>query len=203
MVSQTTRENHQPSPLVFIDTETTGVHGRRRVWEVGLIRRDPDGREVRWETFVDVDLSEADRFGLRVGKFYDRHPMGRRLSGKAGVDERWTARTCKPEHAAWRVAELTHGAHIIGAVPDFDTRSLEELLGEHGLISAWHYHIICAEVLAVGYLAGKGQTFHPPYGSDELTEALGIAPAPPELRHTALADAEWAMRIYDAVMGGQ
>lgn len=208
---QTTRENHQPSPLVFMDTETTGVHGRRVVWEVGVIRRDPpgtrlggpNGRRTVWQTFVDADLSEADRFGLKVGGYYDRHPLGRRIAGLAGEQDAWTGRPAlSPEHTAMRVAELTHGAHIIGAVPSFDTDSLEALLGRHQLISSWHYHIICAEVLAVGYLAALGQVFTPPYDSDELTAALGIEPAPPELRHTALADAEWAERIYDRVMAG-
>ena len=41
----------------------------------------------------------------------------------------------------------------------------------------------------------------PPWKSDDLSAALGITVSEDE-RHTALGDARWAMRIYDAVMGG-
>jgi hypothetical protein len=62
------------TPLVFLDTETTGVHPAREVWEIGMIRRDDEGeREIQF--FVDVDLSLADPFGLSIGKFYERHPV--------------------------------------------------------------------------------------------------------------------------------
>ena len=29
------------TPLVFIDTETDGLHPGRKAWEIALIRRDP------------------------------------------------------------------------------------------------------------------------------------------------------------------
>ena len=71
-------------PIVFLDTETTGVHPGRKVWEVGMIRREPSGREREISLMVDVDLSKADPFGLRVGRFYDRHPYGQYLAGLRG-----------------------------------------------------------------------------------------------------------------------
>lgn len=40
----------------------------------------------------------------------------------------------------------------------------------------------------------------PEWDSSKLAAALGVTPAPPELRHTALGDADWAMRSYDAMM---
>lgn len=55
------------TPLCFIDTETTGVHPDRQVWEVAMIRRQ-DGREQEVTFFVDVDLALADPFGLKVGR---------------------------------------------------------------------------------------------------------------------------------------
>jgi len=63
------------TPLCFIDTETDGVHPGRKPWEIALIRRDETG-EHEQSFFVDIDLSTADPFGLRVGRFYDRHPLG-------------------------------------------------------------------------------------------------------------------------------
>jgi hypothetical protein len=59
------------------------------------------------------------------------------------------------------------------------------------------------ENLAVGYLAGIGSVFTPPWNSDRLSEALGLEPVDESERHTALGDARWAMRIYDAVMNSK
>jgi hypothetical protein len=44
--------------------------------------------------------------------------------------------------------------------------------------------------------------FHPgpPWSADKLTCSIGVEPATPELRHTALGDADWCMRTYDRLM---
>jgi hypothetical protein len=211
------------TPIVFLDTETTGVHPGRKVWEVAMIRRD-DARAIQAETsfFVEVDLSNADPFGLSVGRFYERHPHGQQF---AGMDEDLVSHeeVIEPETAAERVAAWTHGAHIVGAVPNFDTEVLGQLLREHGLIPAWHYHLIDVENLAVGYIHGRAkaedlnpkwadQSDHawsnaridfgaPPWKSDELSAVIGVEPASEEERHTALGDARWAMRLYDKITG--
>lgn len=71
-----------PAPLCFLDTETTGVHLGRQVWEVAMIRRDVDGVETERSFLVECDLSAADVRGLNVGRFYERHPLGRLLTGE-------------------------------------------------------------------------------------------------------------------------
>ena len=208
------------TPLVFLDTETTGIHPEREVWEVGMIRRDDTGqRELQF--FVEVDLAKADPFGLSVGRFYERHPQGRWLSN------RMTEGHVPDPHRAGMAAELvamwTHGAHVIGSVPSFDTVSLDRLLRSQGLIPAWHYHLIDVENLAVGYLAAAAQVAEgynrpyelwqdggsitaaelreiitPPTKSRPVAELLGITQSE-EDQHTALGDARWAMAVYDAV----
>jgi hypothetical protein len=191
------------APLAFIDTETDGVHPGKRPWEIAIIRREPDGREIEWSAFIEIDLSTADPFGLRVGRFYGRHPKGRVLA-TSDLDvvpdldyEEWPTRG-----AAHVVARLTHGAHLVAATPSFDAEVFDRLLRDHGLAPAWHYHLIDIGVLAMGALAAKGQVFRPPYKSDELTEALGVELATDEERHTAMGDTRWVKRVYDAVMGG-
>lgn len=190
------------APICFLDTETDGVHPGRKVWEVAAIRREPDGTERTYEAFVDIDLSTADPFGLRIGGFYDRHPYGQHLSGRRETYGLATASTVSTLTVAEEVARITHGAHIVGAVPNFDTEVLGALLCDQGLTPAWHYHLVDIENLAVGYLAGRGKAIAPPWKSDELTELLGLDPTPEDEKHTALGDARWAMRVYDAVMGG-
>lgn len=200
------------APLCFIDTETTGVHPDRKVWEVAMIRRDegrPD-REVSF--FVDVDLSGADPFGLAVGRFYERHPAGRWVAGLGGPIEMPSGSDVGGHLAAYfaarTIAKLTHGAHLVGAVPNFDAETLAPLLREYGLIPSWHYHLIDVEALAIGYLSGSdlpesrrlARTL--PWKSDEISRTCGVEPAAAEERHTALGDARWAMRLYDAITGG-
>lgn len=194
------------APLCFLDTETDGVHPGRKPWEIAIIRREPDGTERTESFYVAIDLSTADPFGLRVGRFYDRHPLGRRLSIGPGASRHQVKSL---NAAAVLVAQMTHGAHIVGAVPDFDTDVLARLLRSEGLTPAWHYHLIDIENLAVGYLAAratatdeKQQLLQPPWSSDALTRALGLPEVPAADRHTALGDAHWARAVYDHVLGG-
>lgn len=195
--------------LAFVDTETTGVHPGRRAWEVAIIRRESDGSESTLHAFVgDVDLSEADPFGLRIGHFYDRHPrFARDLDVNAMLIE---------QQVASRVERFTRGAHLVGAVPNFDAEVFDSMLRRHRLIPAWHYHLIDVEALAVGYLHGRkhdddlaDRPWHNavadvglPWKSDDLSRACGVEPAIGDERHTALGDAKWAMRLYDAITGG-
>lgn len=205
------------APLAFVDTETTGVHPGRRAWEIAIIRREPDGTETTLHVFVaDVDLSEADPFGLKVGRFYERHPAfartpevaaaiahGRALGLEVPKDE-----PCLDEDdLAPMVERMTRGAHLVGAVPNFDAEVFAAMLRRHRLTPAWHYHLIDVEALAVGYLAGRrpfdgSDPVALPWSSDALSRACGVEPAGDDERHTALGDAKWAMRLYDAIVGG-
>lgn len=195
----------QSVPLCFVDTETTGLHAARMPWDVAVIRREPDGTQTEWQAYLDVDLSEADPFGLRIGRFYERHPLGRWLSGQSGgLDDKIWAHpaTLSQYGAAMRFARITHGAHIVGAVPNFDTSTMADLARNNEMLLAHHYHLIDVETLAVGFLAGQGEPITPPWSSDDLSAALGVTPPGDDERHTALGDARWAMRLYDAVMRG-
>lgn len=195
----------QTVPLCFVDTETTGLHHTRQPWDVAVIRREPDGTQIEWQAYLDVDLSEADPFGLHVGRFYERHPFGRWLSGREGhLEKEWwldDGITITQYVAAGRFARITHGAHIVGAVPNFDTETMAALARDNELLNAHHYHLINVETLIVGFLAGRGEPLTPPWTSDDLFAAVGVT-TPEDERHTALGDARAVMRAYDAVMAG-
>lgn len=197
-----------PAPLCFIDTETDGVHPGRKPWEIALIRRQPDWPTITLSFFVEVDLSTADPFGLKIGGFYDRHPMGQWISGTSDDIDKPAP---EPDgggyltraQAAGAVARLTHGAHLVGAVPNFDSEVFDKLLRAHGMAPSWHYHLIDVEALAVGWAAAKGISIRPPWGSDDLMAAIGVEKPSEQERHTAFGDAKWCVKTYDAVMGWQ
>lgn len=206
------------APVVFLDTETDGTYDARRPWEVGMIRRAPGQPEQEMQFFVDIDLDQTpDLFGLRVGGFFERHPVGRWMSDPAAplrrpIPKAWEwadvigpGELVAPGRAALEVSRWTHGAHVIGAVPDFDTETLRPRLRSVGLLPGWHYHLIDIEAMVVGYLLGRGTDpgeVALPWSSDDLSRAIGVEPAPEEERHTALGDARWVARMWDAMHGG-
>lgn len=187
------------APIVFVDTETDGVHSTRKAWEVALIRRNPHtGLDDELSFFVRINLRDSDPQGLTVGGFYDRHPVGRQLAkfpiGAVARPQEPTGKLLTTTEAAQTVASWTHGAHIVGNVPSFDTITLDRLMRGEGVLPTWHHHLICVQNLAVGWLAAQGVKPQIPWRSDDLAALCGVPPLPAEDRHTALGDARWAKR---------
>lgn len=221
--------------IVFLDTETTSLRPDRRAWEIGLIERrevtvkHPDGpdtqetEDVEHRWFIqsaDLDLGNADLMSLNIGRFYERHPNNTPVP-KAGVPGAWVS--AKPEgEVLHEVEKLTRGAHLVGAVPNFDADVLGARMRANGICPSWHYHLCCAENLAAGWLAayaaylerdgslaegaaGRAAALRaiatPPWNSEELSRAVGVDPEE-FARHEALGDAQWARAIYDRVIRG-
>lgn len=194
--------------LCFIDTETTSLRPDRRAWEIGIVARGPGRADVEHHWFIDereLDLANADAMSLSIGRFYERHPHYR-------LDRESTGTDTESEYDALRLVEaITRGAHLVGAIVSFDADVLGQRMRANGICPSWHYHLVDIEALAIGYLCHKAEAermtdeitrefLTPPWKSDDLSRALGITVSN-EDRHTALGDAKWAMRIYDAVTG--
>jgi hypothetical protein len=202
--------------VVFIDTETTSLRPDRRAWDVALIVREDGADDVELQWFIDpddLDLGNADPFALRIGHFYERHP--------AVTDSNPWAGGVDPESFVLRLVEAaTRGAHLVGAVPNFDADVLGTRMRAHGILPSWHYHLIDVETLVVGWINGVGSRAvdeahmrdedpplidrsraAPPWDSEVLSRLVGVEPPAGAERHTALGDARWARDMYDAVMG--
>jgi hypothetical protein len=71
----------------------------------------------------------------------------------------------------------------------------------NGICPTWHYYPQDFVTLTVGYLAGQGKPVPPlPWRSDDLSRLIGVEPPGDQDRHTALGDATWAARVWDAIM---
>lgn len=181
------------SDLIFLDTETLGLDPDAPVWEFAAVRRlDPAG-EIKTEFTIQHDPAG----------WLDDFPEEFLADYLARYDE--TQAWCEPA-AAREIHAFTKGAHIVGAVPSFDSERLAKLLRRNGIEPEWHYHLIDVENVVVGYLrglyvaSGQDMPLVPPWKSDELSAAVGINPDS-YARHTAMGDVKWTMAQWDAVMG--
>lgn len=174
--------------LVFLDIECMGLDQFAPVWEFAAVRRYADGTQQEYHCFIDHDpvLWLSDLPDAFRKDYQNRYRPADALTTSKAADLIWNA---------------TVDAHVVGAVPSFDTERLMYILLRAGCTKApWHYHLIDVENLAVGYLAAKGVLPPMPWKSDQLSAAIDVDPGLFK-RHTALGDVLWCMAQYDAVMG--
>lgn len=172
--------------LVYVDTETLGLHPDAPVWEFAAIRVFESGQ------VDDVQFCINHIAGGWLDQLSEPFLSDylKRYRHEDALDQR---------SAAAMIWLVTRDAHIVGAVPNFDTERLAKLLHRFGITPEWHYHLIDVENVVVGYLAAKGELLTPPWKSDDLSLAIGVDPQQFK-RHTAMGDAEWCKAQWDAVM---
>lgn len=165
------------APIVALDVETTGLDpiAGDELWEFAAIRREEDGTATRYHAFVEHD--EILREDLPEPYHSD-------------AERRYDPHTAISRQAFGRLLGqvLAGKPRIVGACPWFD----EDFLLRY-TPRTWSHRLIDVESLAAGALRRDVD------GLADAAQALGIEhPA----AHTAMGDAETAMRVYDAVMGG-
>lgn len=196
-------------PVVFVDTETTGLDPEtERIFDLGII--EADGTEYEFHLQPEPEIVKAMHpKAVEVNRFHERT-----------ASPKWHWHPDQRALLDGTVRNLLEGRHIVGAVPDFDTRHLTATYKRWALpVPRWHYHLIDVEALAAGYLVGTftaiqevgknpeadGPTVEeamraiPPWDSEALSLAIGVDPEEFD-RHTALADARWAKAIYEVVL---
>lgn len=176
--------------LVFIDTETTSLRPDRRVWDIGMVVREPDKPDWEHGRFIhsdDLDLGNADPMSLKIGRYYERHPHAKSRALKVQSEY----------EALCFVEEYTRGAILVGAVPNFDAEVLAARMRANGICPSWHYHLVDVETLAAGALS-----LPPPWDFDTVLAAYSLTYDEAD-RHTALGDARMVRDLYDAVLAGR
>lgn len=188
----------EPAPIVFLDTETTGLAHDDEVWEIAAVRRDPDGTEAELHLFIEHDGNLC----VRLPEEFRADHAARFPSACSG---RVTSRrdAC---NALRRFLNPTGSARpvMVGINPAFDLGHVSRLFRAefpHWDPTPWHYTPVDARHLAVGHLHAQGEVSLPPWDSETVSRQLGINPNNYD-RHTAMGDVQWAMAIYDAVTAG-
>ena len=179
-----------PAPIVFLDTETTGLSLTDHIWEFAAIRREGDGSpDYPLHLLIEHDPEKAAQLP---------EPFRRDLEARFDPDVAISARDAARLIAhSLRPGVNGEKAHVVGAVPNFDTERLSILLAANDIEPRWHYHLIDVENLAVGFALGMGFAAPSlPWDSDELSRLVGVEP-PADGRHTAMGDALWARDVYD------
>lgn len=201
--------SYDASKIAVVDIETGGLDPEHHpVWEIAVI---VDGKEHVWQQQLADGLEAAVLLGL----------VDEWVLENTGIRERYdhdTALSAPDSYERWWT--LTHGRHIVGACPWFDSERMhrlglfiDRLGGPFGRDLAHHYHLIDVENLAVGYLRAQalaGYSHEPyndnwtpelPWDSVALSRALEVDPADFEPKHSALADARWAKALFEKIMG--
>lgn len=174
--------------LAFLDIETTGLDPyAHEVLEVAYVVRpdDPTLPERTAHFSLSIDVSKASEDALRINRYYER------------MDDLFLISVTREDAAAKLLLDLT-GALVVGNNVAFDLRFLEALLQRQGFAgndaTPWHY----APLDLKSFVAGRCG-MRKPANTKVVAEVSGV-PLPQDA-HTALADAQWNKRVYDALLG--
>lgn len=171
-----------PRPrFVFLDTEATGLdHTRHELTEVAWIVRFEDGSQVERQYFPEHTTDGATPEALELTHYDDRiAPQPRSPASE------WLT----------QFLEDADGAFLVGAVPDFDARHLQQTCRKVGVEPTWDHHLMDVETLALPLIAPGADG---PRSLAKTCQALGLD-HDKDQAHGALYDAQQAMRVFDRV----
>lgn len=187
---------YDPSKVAFVDIETTGLDPEYdAIWEIGVI---VDNQPVVWQQLLtDREIDNVHPKAAEITGFHTRYDPSTALT---------------PLRSITRLMSLVGDRHMVGACPWFDSERLHRLIlrAGGGILPRelpWHYHLVDVENLAIGFLMARGdfEKVPFPWKSREIAKMLGVDQD--KLReewgqeHTALADAEFARRMFEAIVG--
>lgn len=207
------------APTLFTDVETTGLDPRRHgIWEIAVIRRDPDGHETENLWQIRPDLTDADPVGMQKNRFHERFIVPDDCdAAQIDPDGNILLKLTAPEMLFDLQQTLNPGGGVmVGSNATFDDTFIKKLLWEHNRSASWHYRPICVATFAAGYLYGQAERMTKqtcdaswygkvrerigwPWKSYQASEAVGVPRPDEQAAHTALGDARWARDLFDRI----
>lgn len=159
------------SPLVFLDTETTGLDpDRHEVWEVAY---SIDGGPTS-SLLLTHNLATADQDALNLNGYWNRYDT-------AAADPTYDI----------KLRGILAGATVVGSNPAFDTAFLRARWG----VTPWHHRLVAVESMAL-----QAFGWDRPKGLKDVAAALRAGGADiPEPDHTAAGDVATLIAVYDAL----
>lgn len=159
-----------------------------------------------------VTLPEGtDPEALVIGRFHERA-----VAFQKGADQFWALDKLGVDVgsgsefaiARW-LHKLLQGATLVGVGVHYDAEVLGRMFLRHGLDwQPWHYDIRDLKTMTRGFLLCQfeyeaavdlDRDAYQWGSSDQLAAWMGVQPPTDEERHTALGDARWARRWFDAL----
>lgn len=204
-------------PIVFVDTETTGLSSTARPWEIAVIRREVDGSQREYVGQIAYTLADMAKMGaseqaLSIGGWLTRGAPRTTYLGEHGDQKSFRWRD--EREAALDLARRYFADEpvLVGVGVHFDAEILSGFFGRAGASASWHYGLVDLKAATWGVLAvrtavgvaeeAEAAASSLPLRSEALAAALGVEPPADDERHTALGDARWAARWFDALAGG-
>lgn len=195
--------------LVFTDVETTGLDALRdAIFEIALIKGEEE--RVWWIDLSHTELGSANPGALKVNHYYKRRATETYESVGKSVIHQIINLQARPKLAV-DIARFTHGCVLAGNTVKFDQQFLEHWLRGHGACPVWDYHVVDVPTFCAGVLTNQAkqapdydedevrELIVPPFKSANISKALGVPEPGDDEKHTALADARWSKRMWDAV----
>jgi len=176
------------TPIVFLDTECTGMDLDADIWELGALRREPDGRRSELHLFLSHDVRKAMRL---------REPFHSDYVARLPDD---TQLVPARQAAVMLTRFIGYDAVVVGAVSSYDCQRLAVLFARYRMaVPPWLYTMVDVYALAAGYLQARGEAVDYPVRVDQVSRGLGVD-ADHYSRHTAMGDVMFVEEIFDACM---
>jgi len=168
-------------PLIFLDTETTGLDPRQghEIIEIAMITRFSNGKEEIFHTKIKPQrIRTASPKALEVN----------------GYNEKGWCDAMKMEDAILEIAKRLEYGLVVGYNPYFDIGFIKSALAEYGLELSWRIRALDCMVLAYEHLRPSGLQY---LSLDSVRDFLNWEK---DGAHSALKDTMDCQRLWDMII---
>ena len=174
-------EEGETMPLIFLDTETTGLDPQmgHEIIEIAMITRYSNGKEEVFHTKIKPQRIAA------------AHPKALEVNGYNEAD--WKG-AMKMEQAIVEISKRLQYGMIVGYNPYFDWGMIKAAMKEYGIHPSWRVRCLDCMVLAYEHLRPSGLRY---LSLDAVRDFLKWDKTG---AHSALKDARDCQKLWDMII---